>query len=173
MRAIDPKRASVIRKWQSRARKSEDFSVRIASVDAGHPPVIVSRASDFHTPDENEWVRVEEYVIGTLVDMGGLSEINIHLRLRDNSQLVVATSEQYLRDQQKNLLYRKVQARVRSEKNRKTGAQRNLQLLSIIGEAPSYDEAELNVAVAKGTAAWADVPDAVAWVREQRGGARE
>lgn len=173
LRAIDQRRASVIRKWQTRARKSEEFSVSIASVDAGHPPVIVSRSSDFHTPDENEWVRVEEYVIGTLVDMGGQSEINVHLRLRNGSQLVVATSEQYLRDQQKNLLYRKVQARVRSEKNLRTGAQRNMQLLSIIGEAPSYDEAELTAAIVKGTAAWADVPDAAAWVRQQRGGARE
>jgi len=173
LRAIDPKRASVIRKWQAQARKSEEFSVRIASVDAGHPPVVVSRASDFHTPDENEWVRVEEYVIGTLFDMGGTSQVNVHLRLPDGSQLVVSTSEQYLRDQQKNLLYRKVQARVRSEKNLKTGAQRNPQLLAIIGEAPSYDEAELNASIAKGTAAWADVPDAVAWVREQRGGERE
>jgi hypothetical protein len=41
------------------------------------------------------------------------------------------------------------------------------------GDAPSYDESELNAAIAKGTSAWADVPDAVAWVREQRGGARE
>jgi hypothetical protein len=35
--------------------------------------------------------------------------------------------------------------------------------------APSYDEAELEAAIEKGTRAWADVPDAVAWVREMRG----
>ena len=38
------------------------------------------------------------------------------------------------------------------------------------GEGPSYDEQELEAAVEKGTRAWADVPDSVAWVREQRGG---
>jgi len=35
--------------------------------------------------------------------------------------------------------------------------------------APSYDEEELEAAIEKGTRAWADVPDSVAWVREIRG----
>ncbi len=35
--------------------------------------------------------------------------------------------------------------------------------------APSYDEEELEAAIEKGSRAWADVPDAVAWVRELRG----
>lgn len=35
--------------------------------------------------------------------------------------------------------------------------------------APSYDEEELEAAIEKGTRAWADVPDSVAWVREARG----
>lgn len=173
LRDIDPKRASVIRKWQAQGKKIEDFSVRISSVDAAHAPVVVSRSSDFHTPDQNEWVQVEEYVVGTVVDMGGAAEVNIHLRLDNKRMIVVSASEQYLRDQQKNYLYRKVQARILAEKNVKTGAYRNQQLLSIIGAAPFYDETELQTAIAKGTAAWADVPDAVAWVREQRGGARE
>lgn len=34
---------------------------------------------------------------------------------------------------------------------------------------PSYDEAEFNLMVDKGTKAWADVPDASAWVDELRG----
>ncbi|MFZ2653934.1 MAG: hypothetical protein WAX69_03395 [Victivallales bacterium] len=41
---------------------------------------------------------------------------------------------------------------------------------STIGEAPSYDEKELEDLIAKGTKAWADVPDSVLWVREQRDG---
>ncbi len=32
-----------------------------------------------------------------------------------------------------------------------------------------YDEEELNRAIEKGTAAWADVPDISEWVSEQRG----
>ena len=36
--------------------------------------------------------------------------------------------------------------------------------------APSYDEKELEAFIEKGSKAWADVPDSVAWVRELRGG---
>jgi hypothetical protein len=36
--------------------------------------------------------------------------------------------------------------------------------------APSYDEKELEAFIEVGTRVWADVPDAGAWVREQRGG---
>ena len=50
-----------------------------------------------------------------------------------------------------------------------TGELREVRLLAFVGEGPSYDEQELEVAIEKGTRAWADVPDSVAWVREQRG----
>lgn len=33
---------------------------------------------------------------------------------------------------------------------------------------PSYDQAELETLIDKGTKAWADVPDSAGWVREQR-----
>ena len=36
--------------------------------------------------------------------------------------------------------------------------------------APVYDEAALDRFAARGREAWRDVPDAVAWVRELRGG---
>lgn len=36
-------------------------------------------------------------------------------------------------------------------------------------DGPSYDERELEELIEKGTRAWADLPDSVAWVREQRG----
>ena len=39
--------------------------------------------------------------------------------------------------------------------------------------APSYDEEELEAFIEKGSRAWADVPDAAAWVRELRGGPDE
>lgn len=42
-------------------------------------------------------------------------------------------------------------------------------LIAFIGEGPSYNEDDLNTLIEKGTKAWADVPDSVVWVREQRG----
>ena len=42
---------------------------------------------------------------------------------------------------------------------------REVRLISFIGEGPSYDDAELEAAIAKGTEAWANVPDSVVWLR--------
>ena len=39
-----------------------------------------------------------------------------------------------------------------------------------IAKGSSYDEAELEAAIAKGTKAWATVPDSVAWLNDIRGG---
>jgi hypothetical protein len=41
---------------------------------------------------------------------------------------------------------------------------------STLAEVPSYDEKELGELIKKGTKAWADVPNSVIWVREQRDG---
>ena len=38
-----------------------------------------------------------------------------------------------------------------------------------VSKKPSYDAKEIQACIKKGTKAWADVPDAVAWVRKMRG----
>jgi len=46
---------------------------------------------------------------------------------------------------------------------------RNYKLLEFDAYQPSYDEAEVNLMVERGTKAWADVPDATAWLETLRG----
>ena len=79
-------------------------------------------------------------------------------------------SENFLREQKENYLYRKVQIHVAAQENVKSGELREVRLISFVGKGPSYDEAELEAAIAKGTAAWASVPDSVAWLEDVRGG---
>jgi hypothetical protein len=45
-----------------------------------------------------------------------------------------------------------------------------VQLIALEEYAPVYDEAALDRFAERGREAWRDVPDAAAWVREQRGG---
>jgi len=47
---------------------------------------------------------------------------------------------------------------------------RNVHLIAFENYEPTYDEEALNRFTEQGAKAWQDVPDAVAWVREQRGG---
>jgi len=167
---LDPRRASVVRKWQERAKKT-DFSVAINSPEKTFKPIRISKETDFHRPDQDEWVSVEKYLIGKIVDLGGATKTNVHILLDESGKIVtLASSEQYLHDQRQNYLYRKAQVRIAAKENIRTGEMRNIELISFIGETPSYDERELEDLISKGTKAWAEVANSVVWVREQRDG---
>ena len=174
LRDMDPRRAAIVREWQLRARGTPDYRVEITTPEARFSPVIISHETDFHTPDQDEWVAVEKYVRGKVVDLGGSTKANVHLVLETTGGTLIAESTpDYLHDQRQNYLYRTVQVRITAEQNIRTGKLRNEKLMEFVGQASSYDAAELDVFVEAGTRAWADVPDAVAWVREQRGGPLE
>jgi hypothetical protein len=167
---IDPKRAAVIERWQKRARVNPDYRVCIESPEPAFTPIQITRDTDFHTPDEDDWVAIEKYVVGTVVDMGGTTSANVHLVTEaSGKRLVAASTENFLRDQQENYLYRKVQVHVAAQENVKTGELRDIRLISFIGKGPSYDEAELEAVIDKGTRAWASVPDSAEWLRNVRG----
>jgi hypothetical protein len=168
---VDPKRAAIVERWQKRARINPDYLVGIELPEQSFRPIQISKDTDYHTPDEDDWVAVERYVVGTVVDMGGTTAANVHLLNEDTGRRLVAeSSENFLREQKENYLYRKVQIHVAAQENVKTNELRDVRLISFVGKGPSYDEAELEAAIAKGTKAWEHVPDSVAWLREVRGG---
>jgi hypothetical protein len=95
----------------------------------------------------------------------------VHLLNEDTGKRLVAeSSENFLREQKENYLYRKVQIHVAAQENVKTSELKDVRLISFVGNGPSYDEAELEAAIAKGTKAWEQVPDSVAWLKGIRGG---
>lgn len=166
---MDPRRAAIVREWQQRARKNPAYRVEIAVPGTAVRPVIVSNETDFHTPDQDEWSAVELYIRGTVKDLGGSTRANVHLQLDNGATMIAESTPEYLRDQRENFVYQRVQVRIAAERNIRTGQLRHERLVEFVGRAASYDQAELDRFVEAGTSAWADVPDAVAWVREQRG----
>lgn len=168
---MDPRRAQIVRMWQDMARKDPNNSISIESPQKGVRPIRISHQTDYHAKEQDEWVAVGKYVTGRVVDIGGTTKVNVHIILDDGGRtLIAASTEDYLRDQKQNYLYRRVQLQISAQENIRNGELRNEQLLAFIGEGPSYNEEELGKLIEKGTKAWADVPDSVAWVREQRGG---
>lgn len=103
--------------------------------------------------------------------MGGAQKANIHLKIGRNKRIIrICTNQGYLHDQTQNWLYRKALLHVRAEQHFRTGELRNIRLIEFVPYQPVYDEAALDRFGADGSQAWADVPDAAAWVREVRGG---
>lgn len=168
---IDPKRAEIVAKWQARSKNQTDLSYAIRSTDLGIESIEVSRSTDFRIGEIEPWVKVEKYLFGTVLDMGGAHKANVHLRLDETGQIVrIGSNQGYLKEQRENHLYHKVLVRVEADQNYRTSQLRNLRLLAFEDYQPGYDEAALDHFATVGTQAWADVPDAAQWVRELRGG---
>jgi len=166
-----PARQTIVKEWQRQARRNPAFKVTIESPEARFHPVRISSQSDYHLHSDNQWAQVEKYLIGQVMDMGGKTSANVHLLVKGLAKpVVLESSVEYLRDQSDNMLYHDVQVRVRAEQNIRTRELRNVKLVEFIGKPPVYNEQELNQAIRKGTAAWADVENIAQWVAEQRGG---
>jgi hypothetical protein len=167
---IDHKRAEIVAKWQSRAKRSETLSYALLFSEGGNS-IQFTRETDYRIGEIVPWVRVEKYLFGTIVDMGGAGKVNVHLRLQDSGTVVrIGTNQGYLHDQQENRLYHLALVRVEAEQHYKTGEIRDYRLLSFEDYEAGYDEAALDRFAEIGRTAWADVPDAADWVRKMRGG---
>ncbi len=168
---IDPKRAELIAKWQARSKSNPELSYQIKPIETAIEPIVLSINTDYRIGEIVPWVKVEKYLFGTVMDMGGVNKANVHIRLEDTGQVVLVGSNQgYLKEHSNDRLYHKVLARVEADQHYRTRELRNLRLLSFEDYAPVYDEAALDRFAEAGRNAWADVPDAAAWVHHLRGG---
>src|ERR1039457_6212487 len=168
---LDFKRAEIVQKWQARAKANPNLVYEVRPHNSNSPSFHISQETDYRVGQIVPWVAVEKYLFGQIVDMGGVQKANIHLKLdRGGKTILVGTSQGYLRDQSENRLYHKRLLHVRAEQHFKTGDLRNVHLIAFVDYQPTYDEEALNRFSAKGAQAWADVPDAATWVKEERGG---
>lgn len=166
---IDSKRASVVERWQIAAQKSPYRRYSVADKLGQMSFFSVDSMSNFRKV-EDVWVHVEKYLHGTIVDMGGSTKANVHLKLENGETLTIESTQDKLAQGEQNRLYRPTLLQVTAEENLVTKKLRNLRLLDFEVHQPSYDEDEFNLMVERGTKAWADVPDATTWLENLRGG---
>jgi hypothetical protein len=165
---IDPARAKVVERWQANAQKYQHRRYLVADQSA-QISFSVDSSSNFRR-FEDAWVHVEKYLYGNVVNMGGKTKANIHLELENGVILPpIAATQNLLAQDEQNRLYRPGLLHVTAEENLLTGELRNLNLLTFEDHKPSYDEAEFNLMVERGTKAWADIPNPTAWLEMLRG----
>jgi hypothetical protein len=164
---IDPKRASVVERWQSAAQKNPHRRYLVSDQLSQVSFFSVDSTSDFHKM-EDMWVGVEKYLYGYIFDIGGSPKANVHLKLENGVTLLIDATKKLL-VQGENRLYRHALLHITAEENLITGKLRNYKLVKFDDYQPNYDEAEFNLMVERGTKAWADVPDATEWLETLRG----
>jgi len=164
---IDSKRAAVLERWQAAARKNPHRSYRLAGAN-GAVVAKVDATTDFRSQTESNWVVVEKYLSGRIVDWGGKTNPNVHLDVADGRTLKVASTQMMLADEKENRLYKEALLHVSAEENLKTGELRGLTLLGFAQNKPAWDEVEFDTLVQRGTQAWGDIPKD--WLENLRSG---
>ncbi len=165
---LSARRRTVVERWQQLARKAQGLWVEIASPFLPQS-IVINAESDYRADDADQWVRVERYVRGEIEDLGGHTRANAHLRLPDGKLLLVSTDRELLRADKVNRLYKPAMVRITAEYNVVTREYRGARLLEFSEQSHELDERQFKRLTDRGANAWADVPDATAWVERLRG----
>ncbi len=120
---------------------------------------------------ESKWADAEFYFYGTLKDAGGKSKANIHIDTDDFGYLAIETGQDFLMEQEKNLLYRKFGVRATGKQNLETGEldPKSLKLVELINYNPKFDAHYLASLITKAKKSWSGI-DADDWLKNIRGG---
>lgn len=120
---------------------------------------------------ENTWADAEFYFYGILKDAGGKSKANIHLDTDDFGYLAIETGQDFLMEQEENLLYKKFGVRATGKQNVATGEidTKSLKLVELINYNPKFDSAYLSSLISKAKKNWKGV-NANDWLLNLRGG---
>jgi hypothetical protein len=165
---IDPKRATVIERWQTAAKQNAHRKYRVFGT-ATNSSITVDSNSDYRRI-ETTWIPIEKYLSGKVLDLGGKTKANIHIELSGGTSVTVAAPQELLEREEKNRLYKNAVLYVSADQNIDTGELKNYKLLSFSDVSPVFDQGEFDTMVEKGVKAWSDVPNATEWLENLRGG---
>lgn len=120
---------------------------------------------------ENIWADAEFYFYGILKDAGGKSKANIHIDTSDYGYLSIETGEEFLKEREDNLLYKKYGVRATGKQNIDTGEvdTKSLKLVELIDYNPKFDNDYLKTLINKAKNNWKGI-NADDWLLNMRGG---
>jgi hypothetical protein len=165
---VTEKRRNVVLAWQKRARGARRQRFRIEASNMASP-LRVDASTDYRSDDADQWVRVERYMRGEVVEVGGAYSVNAHIKLPNGITLAVDATREQLRDDRANRLYKPAMVRFSAEFNVITNQYRDARLIAFEEYEPKFDEKAFGRLTERGAKAWADVDDAAEWVEGLRG----
>lgn len=167
----DPARLNILLGWQKRAtfEKNVSYAIRPQVADAPFSALQINADTKLRRPQADSWVTVELMLLGYLREAGG-EKTNIHVVIKDQPKpVIVAVDRSQLADEAYPFAGQKL-LRVAAERNQRTKSLRKLRLIEFVKYRPEFNEEAFARMTQAGAKAWSDVPDAAAWVRDQRGG---
>ena len=161
--------ARAIEKIQDVARKT-DYTFEFKTSNDVASVLTVSPDTNYHRTTDL-WVDAEFYFYGTLTNAGGKDKSNIHLDTNVVGSIIIATDKDFLKKEEKNLLYREYGVRVLGKQNVETGEidRSDLKLLDLIDYTPRFNEAYINSLIANVGSRFNGL-DIDEWISKIRGG---
>ncbi len=148
--------------------KNYEFQIKTSLVNESEL-TINPKTKFFRT--ENTWVDAEFYFYGTLKDAGGKSKANVHLDTSDYGYLTIETGQDFLMQQEDNLLYKKFGVKTTGLQNVETGEidTKSLKLIELIDYNPKFDKDYLLGLISKAKHSWRGI-NTDEWLTDLRGG---
>lgn len=165
---LELKTARAIESFQKMSQKKDyDFEIK-TSLKKKTELKITPKTKFIRT--ENLWAEAEIYLYGVLKNAGGKSKANIHLDTDEYGYIAIETGEDFLREKEENLLYKKFGVRAKGKQNIETGEidTKSLKLIELVDYNPKFDENYLNNLIKKASKNWEGI-DADDWLQNLRG----
>lgn len=166
---LELKTARAIENIQNLSRqKNYEFQIKTSLKDEYE--LTINPSTKF-IQTEDAWVEAELYFYGILRDAGGKSKANIHLDTQDYGYLAIETGQEFLKEIEENLLYKRFGVRAVGLQNLESGEvdTKSLKLLELIDYNPKFDKSYLNNLIEKAKNSWKKInPDE--WLIDIRGG---
>jgi len=166
---LELKTARAIEEIQKTSRqKNYEFQIK-TSLEKDFKLKINPSTKFFRT--ENIWADAEFYFYGILKDAGGKSKANIHIDTSDYGYLSIETGEEFLKEREENLLYKKYGVRATGKQNIDTGEvdTKSLKLVELIDYNPKFDNDYLKTLINKAKNNWKGI-NTDDWLLNMRGG---
>ncbi len=164
---MDKPRAEIVKSWQSEAKTSGSKEYIIKQTNLPIPILEITKDTDLKDRSTAQWVHFEDYIVGNIVEAGGMNNVNIHVRpIGVTKTIVIDSKSNILKDQKENFIFQTKRLLVSGEVNITTGDRRNYVLLAI-KDMPKYDEDKLNALINKAAKSWENI-DSKRWLEELR-----
>ncbi len=166
---LDLKTARAIESIQQLSQQ-KDYEFQFTTSIKNNIELSINPATKFFRT-ENTWVDAEFYFYGILKDAGGKSKANIHIDTDDYGYLAIETGQDFLMEQEENLLYKKFGVRATGKQNLETAEidTKTLKLVELINYSPKYDSDYLSLLINKAKKSWKGI-DSDDWLLNLRGG---
>lgn len=169
---LHPKQVEAVRYFQKEAVEKK-FAIQLGESNQLSSGLKIDGSTSWEEKSEPIWVNAELYVTGTVINIGGKVNSNIHLDTKELGTLIVDAPREWLQEDPKNRLYKDQHLHISIRQNVETGEYdtKSARLIEFMDTEETQESPDdyLDRLIDEAAKDWAKVEDPEVWLREIRG----